>query len=305
VMVAAALAGLGTAGWLIKGRQNADANLAQKEPGAGASGWGMIDASKDGAAATDAGAPRSALTPDQVRNKLFKEGSFAGTEPTGGWCVQAGQLKPCPDLRKRFEYYILGLGEVTIEDIKLLVADEARRANGAQQADAIMAIWDKYWQLRTYNWRNKFDQSDRASWMPVFEEQRAVRRQILGADWAHAFFDEDEAHFKQYYAQIESGQAPPVDPGEPVPQMGPGKDAAAVQAERVARYGEAAAGRLAKADEEWADWERRLAAARTEWARLQSAPNLSDAQRKADMDTYVKANFKPDEFVRVRALLHL
>jgi lipase chaperone LimK len=267
-------------------------------------GWGFIGGGKDTSVASGASASH-ARTPDQVRVRLFKEGSFAGTEPAGSWCVSDKKLKPCPELRSRFEYYVLGLGEVTIEEIRGLIHDEAKRDNGEELATQIMAIWDKYWQVRTYAWRNKFVQSDRSTWMPVFEEQRSVRRQLLGAEWAQAFFKDDEQHFQEYYAQLESGQPPPPDPGEPVPQMAPGKDPAAVRAERVARYGEAAADRLDKADAEWADWEKRLNAAKAEWDRLQKAPNLSDTQRKAEIGAYVKSNFPPEEQLRVQALLHL
>lgn len=267
-------------------------------------GWGFIGGTKD-SVASGAAAAAQVRTPDQVRVRLFKEGSFAGTEPAGSWCVSDQKLKPCPELRSRFEYYVLGLGEVTIEEIRGLIQDEAKRANGDALAAQIMAIWDKYWQVRTYAWRHKFIQADRSTWMPVFEEQRAVRRQILGQPWAEAFFKEDEQHFQEYYAQLESGLPPPPDPGEPVPQMAPGKDPAAVRAERVARYGEAAADRLDKADAEWTDWERRLNAAKAEWDRLQKATNLSDAQRKTEMSAYVKANFAADEQLRVQALLHL
>lgn len=305
-----------TRGWLVAGgialilgasafwvtHRGAD-NAGATGSGAGA-GWNMIGASSDAPSSEGASQAKS-MTPEQVRNKLFKEGSFAGTEPSGDWCVMSARLTPCGDLRRRFEYYILGLGEVSIEDIKVLVADEARKAHGEQLGSEIMAIWDKYWQVRTYQYRNKFDQSDRSTWLAVFDEQKQVRRQILGADWAKAFFDQDEQNFKQYYAQLESGQPPPPDPGEPVPQMAPGKDPVAVQAERVARYGQAAADRLAKVDEEWADWERRLAAARTEWDRLKGATNLSDTQRKQEMQAYVNSHFKPDEHLRVEALLHL
>jgi lipase chaperone LimK len=291
----------GGAAWLVKSRQAGDdaAGASNRE-----AGWrSLISAAQEESA--PASAPVAAMTADQVRNKLFKEGSFAGTEPAGDWCVTNARLQACPELRKRFEYYILGVGEVGINDIRTLVADEARRAQGENLANDIMAIWDKYWQLRTYAWRNRFEQADRSTWMPVFEEQRQVRRQILGADWAKAFFDQDEANFKAYYAQLESGAPPPPDPGEPVPQMAPGKDPAAVQAERVARYGQAAADRLAKADEEWADWERRLAGARTEWDRLKSDPSQSEALRKQAMQAYIEKNFKPDEHIRVQALLHL
>lgn len=296
------LLGAGAAIWMgHRGETGADAAHGDAAHG---SGWNMISAGGD-TPADQAAATAKTMTPEQVRTRLFKDGSFAGTEPAGDWCVAAGKLKACPDLRKRFEYYILGLGEVQIGDIRTLVADEAQKAQGEALAKDIMAVWDKYWQLRTYAWRNKFDQSDRATWMPVFEEQHMVRRQILGDDWAKAFFDQEEQNFKQYYAQLESGQPPPPDPGEPVPQMAPGKDPAAVRAERVARYGEAAADRLSKADEEWADWERRLAGARSEWSRLQNAANLSDTQRKQEIQAYINSNFKPDEHLRVQALLHL
>lgn len=274
--------------------------------GPGGSVWDQVGSTDSSSPMADApAAPRQALTADQVRDRLFRAGSLAGTEPAGEWCVADAKLKPCVGLRSRFEYYILGLGEVTIQDLRVLVKDEATRAHGADLADQIMAVWDKYWQLRNHTWRNTFVQSDRSTWMPVFEEQRAVRRQVLGMAWAEAFFTDDENHFREYYAQLESGQPPPPDPGEAVPQMAPGKDPAAVRAERVARYGEAAAARLDKADEEWADWQRRLAAARVEWDRLRAAGNLSEAQRRQEMDSYIKANFKSDEFLRVEALLRL
>ena len=248
----------------------------------------------------------STRTPEQIRHKLFKEGSFAGTEPSGEWCVGMDQkLKPCEGLRGRFEYYILGIGEVSIEDIRLLIEDEARRAHGEKLSGEIIAIFDRYWKIRTYEWKNKFIQSDRSTWMPVFEEQKSVRRQILGQEWAEAFFADDEAHFQSYYAQLESGTPAPPHPGEPVPQMEPGKDPAAVRAERVARYGEEAAARLDAVDAQWADWERRLAAARNEWTRIQGMANLSESQKQDEMDRYVQANFQGKDQLRVRALLKL
>lgn len=247
-----------------------------------------------------------AMTPDQVRQRLFQEGSLVGTEPAGDWCVNAQpQLQPCEALRQRFEYYILGLGEVGIADIRALLQEEARLAHGPALADQIMAIFDKYWQIRTHDWKSHFVQSDRSTWMPVFEEQRAVRRQILGQAWADAFFQEEEQHFQAYYAQLESGEAPPADPGEPVPEMAPGKDPQAIRVDREARYGSEAADRLDKVDAQWTAWEQRLSAARAEWARLQTAPQLSDLQRQQDMQRYVDTHFQGNERVRAKALLKL
>ncbi|WP_348245018.1 lipase secretion chaperone, partial [Salmonella enterica] len=85
----------------------------------------------------------------------------------------------------------------------------------------------------------------------------------------------------------------------------PGKDAAALFEERKKAYGEPAAQRLAQADAEWADWERRLAGAKRKWADVQADAGLTPPLRKAEMDRYVEANFKREEFLRVQALLNL
>lgn len=264
--------------------------------------WNLVDLGGQDAPGE---APEATLrTPEQVRTRLYQEGSFQGTEPAGEWCVaDAGQLKPCQGLRSRFEYYVLGLGEVSIAEIRGLIHDEARRAHGDKLAADIIDLFDKYWKIRTHDWVHHFVQTDRSTWMPVFEEQKSVRRQILGWAWAEAFFAEDERHFLEYFAQLESGEPPPQDPGEPVPQMEPGKDPAAVRAERVARYGEEAADRLDKVDAQWADWDRRLEAARAEWERLQAAPNLSDTQKRDEMDRYVADHFHGKDVVRVKGLI--
>ena len=241
----------------------------------------------------------------QVRNKLFKEGSFQGTEPHGDWCARGEALQPCAGLRSRFEYYLLAIGEVPMDAIRTLVADEAQRELGQALADQVMVIYDKYLEVRRYQPRNTFQQDQLHTWMPVLAELRAQRRQILGAEWAQAFYADEEGKFERMYAQIQSGMPPPPDPGGPVPQMAPGKDPAAVRAERVARYGEEAARRLDKVDEEWADWQRRLADARREWDGLQANNALSDVQRRQQMDSYVQQHFKPEEHLRVQALLKL
>lgn len=261
-----------------------------------------------GADPTVAAAPASAA-PDQVartRARLFERGSFAGTEPAGNWCVTpTHQLAPCVGLRDRFEYYLLGIGEVSAADIRALVQNEARRANGEQLAAQIMALWDRYWQLRNYAWTNRVDPADRSTWLPVIEEQHRVRQQLLGADWAAAFFGAEESAWRADYARLEAGRPAPPDPGAPVPQMGPGQDPAAVTAARLARYGSAATERLAQLDAEWAAWQQRIDAARVEWSSLQGAADLSDMQRRATMDRYVQTNFSADERRRVQAILGL
>jgi lipase chaperone LimK len=56
---------------------------------------------------------------------------------------------------------------------------------------------------------------------------------------------------------------------------------------------------------EWQAWERRLADARAELARLQAAPELSATQRHAAAERLVAERFQGSEAVRARALLSL
>lgn len=241
-----------------------------------------------------------------IRAAVFGDPLISQTQPAGDWCVEAdGHLRPDVALRQRFEYYLLALGNATPDEIRLVIQDEARKAVGDKAAAAIMAIYDKYMALRSAQPRNQLVLNDRESWQPAFEEQKAMRRQYLGQEWADAFFKAEEDEFVQFTAQVDQKAGPDrKDMSFPVPQMGPGKDAAAVYAERVSLYGEAAAKRLAKADADWADWESRLNAGKAEWQRLSNSPELSDTQRKQSMDQYIDGHFPPDERMRARGLIY-
>lgn len=271
-------------------------------PGLHGAAPSLFGAAPDDAASANA----TAASSEQIRHRLFDRGSLAGTELAGNWCVtDAHQLHACSGLRERFESYLLGLGEASPDELRSLVHDDARRDLGATLGAAVMSVWDRYWQLRTYAWRNRIDPDDRRTWLAVLDEQHRVREQLLGADWATAFFADEEARTRADHARLEANQPAPADPGDPVPQMGAGQDPSAVQAARVARYGEAGAARLAQVDADWAAWSRRLDTAREQWGQLQQAANLSDLQRQAAMRDYVQGHFSASEQRRVSALLNL
>lgn len=242
----------------------------------------------------------------RARAALLAHPSFRGTTPNGEWCVrQETRLQPCEGLRWRFEYYLLGGGLLPNDEIAVIVADEARKAHGDKLAGQIMAIWQRYIALRDHGWRHPFKQDELDTWMPVLAERHAARRQLLGPDWADAFFKEDEAAFKALHARLAAGTAPPRDMGDPVPEPGHGMNAAQAQAIRRSLYGEEAAERLAQVDQDWAAWESKLAAAREEQARLAHAAELSDTQRQQAMLNHIAQHFGPDEQLRARTLLKL
>jgi lipase chaperone LimK len=290
LIVAAALAG-GLGGWLFApsaGPLPAHADAAARStPGFWA--WGR-------AALRPVLGDPAASAEDRTHDRLFVQGSLAGTETAGDWCVGDGRLQACAALRERFDHYLLGLGEVEPAALRALVRRDAVRAHGEVLATQIVDLWDRYWTLRQQAPGVPFDASDRSTWPALLAEQRGVRRRLLGDDWARAFYGDEERDFEALQARLDAGLPKPVDPGAPV---------AASATERVARYGADAAGRLAAVDDAWADWERRLAGARGEWSRLQQAPELSAPARQDAIARYLAANFQGDEMMRVRALLRL
>lgn len=269
--------------------------------------WSMVGIANEVESTASASVPKGAVRSlSGIRAAVFGDPLISQTQPAGNWCVEPeGHLRPNLALRQRFEYYLLALGNATPDEIRVLIQDEARKAAGDKAAAAIMAIYDKYMALRSAQPRNQLVLKDRETWQPAFEELQAMRRQYLGQEWADAFFKAEEDQFVQFTAQLEQQTGPdPKDMSIPVPQMGPGKVATAVYAERVALYGEAAARRLAKADADWADWENRLAAGKTEWQRLSASPELSDTQRKQAMAQYIDGHFPPQERLRARGLIY-
>lgn len=141
-----------------------------------------------GQGTTARSAEPAALTPDQIRGRLFEQGAISGTEPAGDWCVHDGQLRACPALRKRFDYYILALGEADAQHIRTLTADEARKAHGELLAAQIMAVWDRYWRLRNDAAATAPASSASEAAMSAAQAPRRLRQQILGEDWARAFY---------------------------------------------------------------------------------------------------------------------
>lgn len=287
LLAGAALAG-GLSWWTVA--PPPEAVVAAATPPRGLWAWGDV-------APQDLAPRPGTLAPmERARQRLFVQGSLAGTEPAGDWCVGDAGLRPCAALRERFDHYLLGLGEVSPADLRALVQRDAAQAHGDFLAAQIIEVWDRYWTLRQQVPRVPFDARDRSSWTALLAEQRGVRRRLLGADWAQAFYADEEHDFEQLQRRLDAGAPTPPDPGAPV---------VTDTADRVERYGAAAAGRLAEVDAAWADWERRLAAAQGEWSRLAQAPELSDVARHEAMARYVDEHFRHDEGLRVRALLRL
>ncbi len=191
-------------------------------------------------------------------------------------------------LRRRFDYFLLLLGEVDISVLTAQIRSQVQAVHGAAAAQQIMALWDNYLRLQKHSWTTHVNMQRRETWAPALAERSAVRRQLLGTTWAEAFYANEEDALRQMIAQANSGL--------PVTQAAPPSEAIALPD---------AAQRMAAHEAQWQQWEQRLETARSHVAKLRSTPELSDQQRSEAITAYVNQQFSGRELTRAKALLNL
>ncbi|MFZ5543068.1 MAG: hypothetical protein ACOZJZ_05890 [Pseudomonadota bacterium] len=232
-----------------------------------------------------AGAPLPAA---QFVRWLDQQSSLRGAELDGSWDVDGqGRFHPTVALRRRFDQLLTLAGETRLERITAFIEHDVRELVGADGALAVLDAWQRYLELQRYAWRTGVQGTDRAALAAALAERQQVRRRILGPALAQAFFADDEAQLQDL---IRSPAAPPEAQTTAIDRNKLEPDALArLQAEEAA----------------WADWQRRLDAARREIEALRAAPHLSAAQRDDAIARLIAQRFDAREAVRVRALLHL
>lgn len=284
--VLAVLVGAGYLGWpAAEQRQPPPAGAAASEGAqrAGVAKAVAADRAREPSPATEAKpGPQGLLAPE------VGSSSLAGTQPDGDWGVDArGRLRPSRALRQRFDYYLSLVGEAPFASIEALVRQAAQNDLKEPALGEVLALWSRYVQLQRYSWKVAVDPKDALSLGAALGERQLIRRQLLGAEVAYAFYAEDEAQLHQLHQQLISAAPQPVSQG---------------QASEPATHPQAAE-REAAVQAQWQQWEERLAAARQALQKIQQAPELSSIQRRQAVDQYLTSQFLGMELVRARALL--
>lgn len=241
---------------------------------------------------------------EQWHSWLFTQSSLRGTSLDGDWGeIGPHGLVPSLALRQRFDQLMTTLGEVNTTELRAMVQSLAERDLGRDAAQ-VMAVWDRYMALINAPLASRPDLSDPQQWLAVLREQQAQRRQMLGADWATAFFADDEAQLSATVQRLadhpSSPQSAPVAHWQAPPA---GVSAERWQAQREQALGPEAAARLAAVDAEELSWTQRLDAARQAQAALHSRVELSAPQRQQELERWLSTHFSEREQVRARALL--
>ena len=216
--------------------------------------------------------------------------SLAGTQADGDWGVNAqGRVQPSRALRQRFDYYLSLIGEMPLASIQSLLQQAAQGSLKEPALSQVMAIWVRYVQLQQYEWKHAVIPQQSASWGAALSERQIVRRQILGADVAYAFYQEEESQFANLLTQVQSGKT--------------GLGAAAAPAPPQAALHPQASEREAAVQADWQQWELRINSAREQLRQLTLAPELSAIQRQQAIERYLLSQFQGTELIRARSLL--
>jgi lipase chaperone LimK len=272
----------------------------------------------------------SVQVPDQL------PGSLAGTSVPDGWARtdRLGNLVPTPHLRQLFEYFLSALGEESLQQLvariesALSVLDEPARS----QALATLGNYLEY-KLAVSDLEQSYGE---VSGLGAGEMQRgmaeiqALRRTWLDADTADAFFSDDEAvdRFQieklriasddsltdeqkaEALRQAESSLPEPIRKArEDTRRFADyerarrelADDPQALAAWRQEVFGEAAADRLARLEEEQKAWDGRWQAYADERDRLLSS-GLAEPEREEALERLRASHFDETERIRAEAL---
>lgn len=125
---------------------------------------------------------------------MFTRSSLQGAELDGHWgqLDNSGKLVPGNSLRRRFDQLLLLQQEVELQEVSTYVEAASTLAIGSRGAEQVSSLWRKYLALLSREYETRFDLSQPVGWEPALRERRSARRELLGSEWAEAFFGTDE-----------------------------------------------------------------------------------------------------------------
>jgi lipase chaperone LimK len=227
--------------------------------------------------------------PSQLAQDLNRT-SLAGTQADGDWGVDTqGQLRASRGLRQRFDYFLSLIGEMSLDAIRAAFQKAAQKDLKEPALGQVMDVWERYIKLQQHTWKHNVNLRDPATWSAALVERQIMRRQTLGADWAHAFYSDEEQQMQSMLTRLQNGQTDPAANTEPSPAL----------------LHPQAKEREAELQAQWRLWEHRLDAARSHILQLHTAPELSALQRQQAIQQYLSGQFQEPDLSRARALIGL
>lgn len=259
--------------------------------------------------------------------------SLRDSAPDGAVTLDAqGRVRPSMELRRLFDYFLSAIGELDLAAIRALLLAHVRSLHGDAIASDAAALFDRY---------VAFQQAQAAADVPTGQSQRdrlaqlkELRRRLLDADMAEAFFGAEERYTEYTLARREIATDSALDDAtrrrridELEAQLAPEQraqmreantpelvaeqnrqfetlalDAATRQSEREALFGAEAADRLAQLDAERVAWDARVASYRQARDALRADTGLDPVARDRAITQLRARSFDEAEHQRIAAL---
>jgi|GEM_PF-1303058 len=266
------------------------------------------------------------------RTPLPMHRSLIGTKVTGDIKVDSdGKLLLHRDIRRVFDYYLSLRGRLSDHEIRQLLVDYLHQSKADSVSDEVLALFDKYVELLKAEVplldQVAAEEKDSVTTIShMLDERQRLRREYLGDATAESFFADQENYEKFQLDRMRIGLNKTMNETEKAAALADAeliltaeqreqrtktfsyldvkKAPDSGRAEEIIRekFGEEALDRLAKVEEEKQDWQRKRLEYLETKAHLQKRTELSDAERTAEWDQYLKETLSPSEIRRMEAL---
>jgi lipase chaperone LimK len=281
------------------------------------------------AAATASAQPESAPPPHP---------SLEGTDVNGDIRVdEKGRIILHRDVRRLFDYYLSLRGRMDNESIRALLLQHLETAQPGHVVQEALALFDQYVALINAEAKYAEEWTERdlkvsEQVASVLEERRALRREHLGDALSEAFYQDQEQYEAFQLERMKISTNPDLNEAEKKAALEAAESLLSPQQREIRkqtfawldikqlarqpiesldaesadairqRFGDNALDRLAAVEQERQSWEQKRQGWLAEKARLSARRDLSEDERKAQLETYGQTHLDPSELRRMQAL---
>jgi lipase chaperone LimK len=282
--------------------------------------------------------PATAASSSQVAEAPAPHPSLEGTDVNGGIRVDdKGRIILHRDVRRLFDYYLSLRGRMDNESIRALLRQHLEASQPDPVVQQALALFDQYVALidaeakYAEEWTGR-DLKVSEQVASVLEERRRLRREYLGDALSEAFYQDQEQYEAFQLERMKISTNPDLNEAEKKAALDAAESLLSPQQREIRkqtfawldikqlarqpiesldaesadairqRFGDNALDRLAAVEQERQSWEQKREGWLAEKARLAARTDLSNDEKKAQLEAYGQTHLDPSELRRMQAL---
>jgi lipase chaperone LimK len=264
--------------------------------------------------------------------------SLEGTDVNGGIRVdEKGRIILHRDVRRLFDYYLSLRGRMDNESIRALLRQHLEASQPGKVVQDALALFDQYVALINAEAKYAEEWTERdlkasEQVASVLEERRNLRREYLGDALSEAFYQDQEQYETFQLERMKISTNPDLNEAEKKAALDAAESLLSPQQREIRkqtfawldikqlarqpiesldaegadairqRFGDNALDRLAAVEQERRSWEEKRGGWLAEKARLSARTDLSEDEKKAQLNAYGQTHLDPSELRRMQAL---